>query len=166
MKKLIFLAMFLALLLPLTAAGGDLFSNTLDHSSLDHSPFDHSPVLHHQTHYHGQLSSNPFTPHSTANPFTGGNPYGDTIANPYSEVGRALQNPYIGGGAMLFTTDGEYRGNLNSNPFDPNSVSNPFGEYGSPFSPESINNPFGAGSPFNPDSPTNPFGHGLMIISE
>ena len=28
--------------------------------------------------------------------------------------------------------DRKYLGNLNSNPYDPNSVSNPYGQYGSP----------------------------------
>ena len=28
-------------------------------------------------------------------------------------------------------------GNLNTNPFDPNSVANPYGNYGSPYSPHS-----------------------------
>lgn len=37
---------------------------------------------------------------------------------------------------------GQYRGNLNNNPYDPNSVSNRYGPYGSPYSPSSINNPY------------------------
>ena len=43
----------------------------------------------------------------------------------------------------LVSPDGKYLGNLNSNQFDPNSVSNQFGRYGSQFSPDSINNQFG-----------------------
>jgi hypothetical protein len=44
------------------------------------------------------------------------------------------------------------------NRFDPNSISNPFGKYGSPFSPTSVNNPFGKyGSPFSAESATNPY---------
>ena len=54
-------------------------------------------------------------------------------------------------------------GELSSNPYDPDSTSNPYGRYGSPFSPDSINNPFGAGSPYNPSSPTNPYDRGLRI---
>jgi hypothetical protein len=38
--------------------------------------------------------------------------------------------------------NGQYRGNLNNNRFDPNSVSNPYGRYGSPYSSESVNNPY------------------------
>jgi hypothetical protein len=69
-------------------------------------------------------------------------------------AGRAQNSP------MLFSNDGQarYLGNLSANQFDPNSTSNPFGQYGSPFSPTSINNPFGQyGSPFSPFSANNPF---------
>ena len=52
---------------------------------------------------------------------------------------------------------------LSTNPYDPDSTSNPYGRYGSPFSPDSIKNPFGAGNPYSPSSPTNPYGHGLRI---
>src|SRR5216683_4559 len=65
---------------------------------------------------------------------------------------------------MLFDQQGQYRGNLSSNPYDPNSTSNPYGRYGSQFSPDSINNPYGAGSRYAPDSPTNPFGSGWTIM--
>ena len=61
---------------------------------------------------------------------------------------------------QIYAPDGTYLGNLNSNRFDPNSVSNPFGQYGSRFSPNSINNPFGQyGSPFSPNSARNPYGN-------
>lgn len=50
----------------------------------------------------------------------------------------------------IIAPDGTYRGNLNSNEFDPNSIANPFGRYGSEFSPDSVNNPFGQyGNPFS-----------------
>lgn len=42
----------------------------------------------------------------------------------------------------LIDQNGTYRGNLNGNVFDPNSVSNPYGRYGSPYSPDSLNNPY------------------------
>lgn len=38
--------------------------------------------------------------------------------------------------------NGEYRGNLNNNRFDPNSINNPLGRYGNQLSPDSIRNPF------------------------
>ncbi|MEF2547979.1 hypothetical protein VQ045_12485 [Aurantimonas sp. E1-2-R+4] len=93
--------------------------------------------------------------------------YGTYGANPYRP------DPYTGSGGGqfgsssnspgLYSNDGQFRGNLNSNQFDPNSVANPFGRYGSQFSPDSINNQFGAGSQFHPDSPTNQFGNGLKV---
>jgi hypothetical protein len=51
--------------------------------------------------------------------------------------------------------------NLNANPYDPNSVANPSGRYGSPYSPDSINNPYGTGSAYRQDSPNNPYGQGM-----
>ena len=58
----------------------------------------------------------------------------------------------------LYSSDGVYLGNLNSNRYDPNSVSNPYGQYGSPYSPNSINNPYGQyGSPYSPNSVHNPY---------
>ena len=42
----------------------------------------------------------------------------------------------------------QYRGNLNNDRHDPDSVSNPYGQYGNPYSPDSVNNPYGAGNPY------------------
>ena len=57
-------------------------------------------------------------------------------------------------GPSIYAPDGTYLGQLNNNQFDPNSVSNPFGRYGSEFSPKSINNQFGRyGSEFSQQSP-------------
>ena len=93
--------------------------------------------------------------------------------------GRYSNNPYaagrvgggIGGGDYgndsnspgLYSGQGQFRGNLNSNQYDPNSVANPYGRYGSQYSPDSINNPYGAGSPYSADSPSNPYGQGLRV---
>ena len=53
---------------------------------------------------------------------------------------------------------GKHLGNLSSNPYDPNSTSNPYGKYGSKYSPDSINNPYGQyGSKYSNDSPNNPY---------
>ncbi len=53
---------------------------------------------------------------------------------------------------------GKYLGTLSNNPYDQDSVSNPYGRYGSPYSQDSINNPFGQyGSQFSNDSPNNPY---------
>lgn len=60
---------------------------------------------------------------------------------------------------------GKYLGNLSSNPYDPNSVSNPYGRYGSQFSPDSINNPYGRyGSPYSPSSANNPYATNPPVI--
>jgi len=40
----------------------------------------------------------------------------------------------------------KYLGNLNQNPYDPNSVNNPYGQYGSKYSPDSIRNPYAKGN--------------------
>jgi len=42
----------------------------------------------------------------------------------------------------LVSPDGTYLGNLNTNKYDPNSVANPYGKYGSKYSDKSINNPY------------------------
>lgn len=60
---------------------------------------------------------------------------------------------------------GKYLGNLNSNPYDPNSVANPYGQYGSPYSSDSINNPYGQyGSPYGSQSARNPYATQAPII--
>ena len=52
----------------------------------------------------------------------------------------------------IIAPDGRYLGNLNSNRYDPNSVANPYGQYGSRYSPNSINNPYGQyGNPYSPN---------------
>jgi hypothetical protein len=75
-------------------------------------------------------------------------------------VGTALaQSPYHLEGYNPQTQQyDKYLGNLNQNPYDPNSVNNPYGRYGSPYSPDSVRNPYGTyGSPYSPYSPTNPY---------
>lgn len=69
-----------------------------------------------------------------------------------------VQPIYTSTPTTLRAADGTYLGELSNNPFDPNSVSNPFGKYGSPFSPDSVNNPYGKyGSKFSDQSATNPY---------
>jgi hypothetical protein len=63
----------------------------------------------------------------------------------------------------LYDEQGNNRGKLSANPYDPDSTSNPYGRFGSPYSQDSIKNPYGAGSPYSPSSPTNPYGRGLRI---
>ena len=58
----------------------------------------------------------------------------------------------------IYAPDGTYLGNLNQNQFDPNSISNEFGRYGSKFSPDSVNNEFGKyGNPYSLQY-SNPYG--------
>jgi hypothetical protein len=47
-----------------------------------------------------------------------------------------------GNSPVIIDQQGNYRGNLNGNRYDPNSISNPYGRYGSEYSSESINNPY------------------------
>ncbi len=42
---------------------------------------------------------------------------------------------------------GKYLGTLSKNRFDLDSVSNPYGQYGSRYSPDSLNNPYATSSP-------------------
>ena len=60
--------------------------------------------------------------------------------------------------APFFTpAQAEDLGNLSANPFDFNSIANPFGQGGA-FAPNGVNNPFSPyGSPFSNQSATNPF---------
>jgi hypothetical protein len=66
------------------------------------------------------------------------NPYGNSL-NPY---GSSLQ---------LYDSQGQYRGNLNNNPYDPSRVPNPYGRYGTPY------------SPYRQDNPNNPYGQGIGV---
>jgi hypothetical protein len=119
--------------------------------------------------YLGNLSSNPYDPDSTSNPYGAGNPYNpNSVTNPYGTYGNpyspnSATNPYATNAPRLYDGDGSYRGRLSTNPYDPDSISNPYGRYGSPYSPDSINNPYGAGNPYSPSSPRNPYGTGLGI---
>lgn len=65
------------------------------------------------------------------------------------------------GGAPSFAQsckEGVFLGRLRANPYAADSVSNPYGQYGSKYSPTSINNPTSQyGSTFSPMSPKNPY---------
>ena len=43
----------------------------------------------------------------------------------------------------------QFLGRLNYNPYDSESVSNPYGRYSNPHSSDSINNPYGADNPYS-----------------
>jgi hypothetical protein len=98
--------------------------------------------------YLGNYSTNPYVgpPAPPQPPGTFTNPYGNSSNSP-----------------RLYNDSGQFRGNLNTNPYDPDSVANPYGRYGSPYSQDSINNPYGQGSPYRQDSPFNPYGRGLRV---
>lgn len=65
------------------------------------------------------------------------------------------------GPPKIYSSDGKYLGDLSSNQYDPNSVSNPYGKYGSQYEMDSINNPYGRyGSPYSNESVRNPYTRG------
>jgi hypothetical protein len=78
--------------------------------------------------------------------------------------------------ALLFSTQvyadnlvdpktGKYLGKLNANRYDADSVSNPYGRYGSRYSTDSVNNPRGRyGSRYSTDSINNPYTTGGPVI--
>ncbi len=123
-----------------------------------------------QAQYYGQYSNNQFAPNSVSNQFGEyGSPYSpNSINNPYNSHNFNNQFNHGNNGKTykLYDSNGNFRGNLNNNRFDPDSVANPYGRYGSRFSSESINNPYGAGNRFNDDSPFNQFGDGMEIRLE
>ncbi len=66
---------------------------------------------------------------------------------------------------LVDPSTGKYLGTLNSNQYDPNSVANPYGKFGSPYSPDSVNNPYSKwGSPYSNSSPNNPYATKSPII--
>ncbi len=110
--------------------------------------------------YNGRYSANRYDSDSTSNEYGsyGSRNGAKSINNPHSPVGRQTTNPYQVGGPKLVSQSGQFLGNLNSNRYDPNSVSNPYGQYGSKYSPNSINNPHGQyGSKFSNQSANNPY---------
>lgn len=65
----------------------------------------------------------------------------------------------------IYSPDGTYLGKLSNNKYDPESVSNPYGKYGSKYSPNSINNPYGVyGSKYSNKSPNNPYATNPPLI--
>lgn len=59
---------------------------------------------------------------------------------------------------IIVAPDGTYLGNYSANPYDPDSIVNPYGPYGNPYYSESVRNPYGPyGNPYSPDSVTNPY---------
>ncbi len=89
-------------------------------------------------------------------------PY-DARVSPYSPVGA--RNPYATDGGRIVAADGTYLGRLNANRYDPESVANPYGAYGSKYSPTSINNPYSAyGSTYSNTSARNPYASAPPVV--
>lgn len=122
--------------------------------------------------YLGRLSTNRYQPDSVANPYgPHGSPYSPrSVNNPHSVWGspystRSATNPYTSRAPRLYSEDGTYLGRLSANPYDADSVSNPYGRYGSAYSPTSIHNPYGRyGSEYSPMSPNNLYSTRAPVI--
>ncbi|MBL7131323.1 MAG: hypothetical protein ISS45_07990 [Candidatus Omnitrophica bacterium] len=90
--------------------------------------------------------------------------------NPYGQYGSSYSaqspnNPYATDTPKLYSQDGEYLGKVSSNTYDPDSISNPYGRYGSPYSPDSVNNPYGQyGSSYSSQSANNPYAANAPVI--
>lgn len=71
------------------------------------------------------------------------------------------------GPPVLVGADGTFLGVLSPNKYDPLSVSNPYGAYGSKYSPTSITNPYSVyGSPYSPLSATNPYSIAPPVVKK
>lgn len=82
------------------------------------------------------------------------------VVVPVAPIAPALPvyHPAPAGAPAIIAADGTYLGRLSSNPYDSQSTSNPYGQYGSPYSSTSINNPYSMyGSKYSTLSPNNPY---------
>lgn len=97
----------------------------------------------------------PYDPNCLNNPYGAGSRYkADGLMNPNSQYGsqysnKSWSNPYATDAPKIHDSQGNYRGQLSSNPYAPDSTSNSYGRYGNKFSPDSINNAYGAGNPYS-----------------
>jgi hypothetical protein len=60
----------------------------------------------------------------------------------------------------IYAPNGQPLGTMNNNRFDPNSINNPYGRYGSPYG-NNLNNPYspyGFRNSLSPQSPSYPYG--------
>jgi hypothetical protein len=131
------------LIRPLSLALGILavFATTGSAQSLPHNPvqpYPTTPVL-------GTLSVNPYAQPKPV--------YPPSIRY---ELPKQVQRPNTV--PEIVGRDGQYLGRLSGDRYDPQSVNNPYGQYGSRYSPTSINNPYSVyGSPYSPYSVNNPY---------
>ncbi len=71
-----------------------------------------------------------------------------------------VQAQTYGGPPSIYAPDGKYLGDLDGNPYNRNSVNNPYGPYGNPYG-NTVTNPYGKyGSPYSPYSPNFEYGRG------
>src|SRR5690606_25728473 len=76
----------------------------------------------------------------------------------YEEWEASLSTPSLSasGSIIVVGSDGQYLGELTSNPYQADSICNPYGSYGSKYSSTSIWNEFGQyGSPYSSKSAFN-----------
>ena len=77
----------------------------------------------------------------------------------------AFTRPVHAAPEIYDSVTGQYLGNLSANKFDENSVSNPYGRYGSEYSPDSIKNPYSQwGSPYSNKSVNNEYATQAPVI--
>lgn len=69
--------------------------------------------------------------------------------------------PEVSGSPRIYSSDGKFLGNFNRNRYDPDSIANEYGRYGSEYEPDSVNNPYGRyGSRYSPEGIRNKYGIG------
>ena len=104
--------------------------------------------------YLGTLSVSPWVPDPIASLF-GRHSRRETSD---AETDPSRWNSWFGPSTKIYSRDGTYLGKLSANPYDPDSIANPYGRYGNPYSPDSVNNPYGRyGSPYGAESANNPY---------
>ena len=149
MKNLFFVA-FAVLLCPLGEAVGQLEPITI-------KPFTLQP-----------LTIQPLQPPTPIKPYTykpysyKAYSYEPYTYKPYSNQSKQYASPRstptYNRNLNVISNDGKYLGKLNSNQYDSDSVSNPYGRHGSKYSSQSVNNPYGRyGSPYSSESANNPY---------
>lgn len=81
-----------------------------------------------------RLCSVPYDPDCLDNPYGAGSPYKPNgLMNPYSDYGspysnKSWTNPYATNAPRIIGEDGTYHGRLSTNPYDPDSTSNPMAD--------------------------------------
>ncbi|MGI6295071.1 MAG: hypothetical protein ACOX3G_03205 [Armatimonadota bacterium] len=113
--------------------------------------------------YLGRFSENKYDSDSISNKYGRyGNPYGNTVTNPYSPYGNrfsstSISNRYTTDAPKIYAEDGTYLGKLSANKYDPESISNPYGPYGSKYG-NNLMNPYSTyGSKYSSQSWRNPY---------